>query len=108
VLLVGAILLAVFVLPRPWGVVAVAVAAAIEVAEVFFWIWLSKRGRIKAGPEALIGARAVVLTPCEPDGQVRVAGEIWQAHCERGAAAGEAVRVTALRGLTLFVEPERA
>jgi membrane-bound serine protease (ClpP class) len=105
-LLVGAILLAVLVLPRPWGVVAVAVAAAVEVAEVFFWVWLSKRGRIQAGPETLIGARAIVVTPCEPDGQVRVAGELWRAHCERGAAAGEAVRVTALEGLTLVVEPE--
>jgi membrane-bound serine protease (ClpP class) len=108
VLLVGAILLAVFVLSRPWGIVVVAAAAVVEIAEVFFWIWLSKRSKIQAGPETLIGARAVVITPCEPDGQVRVAGELWQAHCERGAATGEAVRVTALHDLTLVVEPEGA
>lgn len=105
-LLVGAVLLAVFVLPSPWGIVAVAVAGVVEVAETFFWIRLSRRRRVAIGPEALIGARAETVTACEPDGQVRLAGELWQARCEAGAGPGEAVRVLGREGLTLLVEPE--
>ena len=105
-LLVGAVLLAVFVLPSPWGTVAVATAAVVELAEVFFWVWLSKRASVRVGPEALIGARGQVVVDCKPEGQVRVEGELWRARCEAGAGAGERVRITALEGLTLVVEPD--
>ena len=105
-LLVGAVLLAVFVLPSPWGLVAVGAAGLVEVGEVFFWVWLSRRRAVQMGPETLIGARAEVVAPCRPLGQVRVHGELWQARCQDGAGAGETVRVSALDGLTLVVEPE--
>ena len=104
-LFVGAVLLAIFVLPRPWGIVAVLAAAVVEVGETFFWIRLSRRRRVQVGPETLIGAEADVVTPCTPDGQVRVGGEIWKARCAAGAETGERVRVTAREGLTLVVEP---
>jgi membrane protein implicated in regulation of membrane protease activity len=104
VLLVGAVLLAVYVLPDVWDVPVIAVAAVIEVAETFFWIRLSRRGRVKMGPETLLGATAVVVAPCRPTGQVRVEGELWRARCEDGADAGELVHVRALEGLTLVVE----
>jgi membrane-bound serine protease (ClpP class) len=102
-LLVVAILLAVFVLPPVWGLVAVTVAAIIEISEFFFWIWLSRRRDVQAGHETLIGKTARVTAPCRPDGQVRVEGELWRARCEAGADVGEAVRVTALDELTLQV-----
>jgi membrane-bound serine protease (ClpP class) len=105
-LFVGAILLALFVLPEPWGLVVVAVAAVVEVAETWFWIRLSRRRRVQAGAETLIGARAAVASACRPVGQVRVAGELWRAHCGAGVDAGETVRVTGRNGLTLLVEPE--
>jgi membrane-bound serine protease (ClpP class) len=103
-LLVGAILLAVYVLPAPWGVPVIAVAAVVEVAETFFWIWLSRRGRVKMGPETMLGATAEVVAACRPRGQVRLAGELWQARCEEGADVGELVRVRELDGLTLLVD----
>ena len=103
-LLIGAILLAVYVLPDAWDVPVIAVAAAVEVGETFFWIWLSRRARVKMGPETLIGATAEVVAPCRPTGQVRVQGELWRARCEEGADAGERVLVRALEGLTLVVE----
>jgi membrane protein implicated in regulation of membrane protease activity len=46
-----------------------------------------------------------VITPCEPDGQVRLNGEIWEAHCDAGAAPGDSVRVVDRDGLTLIVTP---
>jgi membrane-bound serine protease (ClpP class) len=103
VLLFGAILLAVFVLPPVWGLAAVIVAAVIEIAEFFFWIWLSKRRGVQAGRETLPGKTAKVTSTCRPEGQVRLDGELWKARCEAGADVGESVRVAAVDGLTLEV-----
>ena len=102
----GAILLALFLLPAPWGLALVSVAAVVEIAETFFWIRLSRRWRVRAGAETLIGSRGEVAAPCEPVGQIRVAGELWRARCEPGARRGETVRIVGRDGLTLLVEPE--
>ena len=102
--LLGAILLAVFVLPPPWRVPVVVAGGLVEVAEATFWVWLSKRRRPQVGIETLLGARGVVVTPCAPIGQVRVAGELWRARCDDGARRGDSVRVIAVDGLTLVVE----
>lgn len=104
-ILVGAVLLALFVLPSPWGVVAVGIAGVIEVAETFFWLWLSRRGRVRMGPETIVGSISVVAASCRPVGQVRLQGELWSARCPEGADEGERVRVAALDGNTLLVEP---
>jgi membrane-bound serine protease (ClpP class) len=103
VLLVGAILLAVFVLPPLWGLVVVALAALVEIGEFFFWIWLSRRRGAQAGVEALVGKTARVTSACRPEGYVRVEGELWRARCEAGADVGESVRIAAVEGLTLEV-----
>jgi len=104
VLFVVAVILAVFVIPQPWGLVLVGVAAVVEIGETFFWIWLSQRRRAKVGVETLIGAVAEVVSACRPDGQVRVQGELWRARCDEGADRGETVRVVDRDGLTLRVE----
>lgn len=104
-LLVGAVLLAYFVLPPIWGAATVVVAAAIEVGETAFWIRLSRRRRVQVGAETLIGAFGQVTSACRPLGQARVAGELWGARCERGADPGSTVRVVGRNGLTLVVEP---
>jgi membrane protein implicated in regulation of membrane protease activity len=98
-----ALLLALFVLPSPWGVVAVVVAAAFEVVEAFAFVWWSRRRRPVVGSEALVGKRAAVVSDCLPDGRVRIDGELWKAHCEQGARTGETVVVRAIEGLTLVV-----
>jgi membrane-bound serine protease (ClpP class) len=104
VLLILAVLAAVFWLPTAWGIVVVAAAAVVEVAEVGFWLWYSKRRKAVTGAEALPGARGVVAVACRPEGQVRVQGELWQARCEEGADVGDEVVVERLEdGLTLIV-----
>jgi membrane protein implicated in regulation of membrane protease activity len=105
-LFVGAVLLAIFVVPKPWGLVLVAAAAVVEVGESFFWVHLSRRRRIQMGAETLIGASAAVVTECRPLGQVRLQGELWRARCELGASPGETVRIVGRDSLTLLVEPE--
>jgi membrane protein implicated in regulation of membrane protease activity len=105
-LLVAAILLAVYdVVPDAWDAPLIAVAAVVEIAETFFWVWLSRRGRVRMGPETLVGATAEVVAPCRPMGQVRLEGELWRARCEAGADTGDTVLVRGLDGLTLLVEP---
>lgn len=99
------ILLAVFVLEEPWSWVAVGFGATFEAAETALLIWWSKRRQVAVGAETLVGRRAVVSVDCMPDGQVRVAGEIWRARCDVGAGAGDDVLVRQVDGLTLVVEP---
>ncbi len=99
-----ALALAIFVLPSPWGLVAVAAGGAAELAEAWFlWRW-SHRRTPTVGVEALVGAQAVVDAPCRPVGTVRVKGELWQARCAGGADKGEVVRVVAVDRLVLVVE----
>jgi membrane-bound serine protease (ClpP class) len=105
-LFVAAVFLAVFVVPHPWGLVLVSAAAVVELAESWFWIRFSRRWRIRAGAETLIGLTALVVSECRPRGQVRVHGELWRASCAAGAGVGETVRVVGRDGLTLLVAPE--
>ena len=103
-LLILAVLAALFWLPTAWGIVVVAAATLVEVAEVAFWFWFSKRRKVVTGAEALPGSRGVVAVSCRPEGQVRVHGELWRARCEEGADAGDEVVVERLEdGLTLIV-----
>jgi membrane protein implicated in regulation of membrane protease activity len=107
VLLVIAIYAAIFLLPTPWGIVAIAVGLFIEVGEAAFWVWVSKRRRPAIGVEALVGATGTVVEDCRPRGRVRVAGEVWRAVCPAGADAGDEVVVESVEGdLTLLVTPK--
>lgn len=64
----------------------------------------ARRNKSRMGGDAMIGLIAVVTQPLAPSGQVMVNGELWQAESATPAAAGEKVRVRALRDLTLLVE----
>jgi membrane protein implicated in regulation of membrane protease activity len=103
-LLIGAILLALFVLPDAWGPPVVLAALLIEVAELFFWIRFSRKGNPRAGAQTLVGAVAKVIEPCRPIGRVWLDGEAWQARCDEGADVGEPVRVRSIDGIRLVVE----
>ena len=102
-LLVLAVLAAIFWLPPGWGIAAVVAATVVEVAEVGFWVWLSRRRRVATGAEALPGARGVVTVACRPEGQVRVLGEIWRARCEEGADPGDEIVVERLEPELLLI-----
>jgi membrane protein implicated in regulation of membrane protease activity len=100
VLLLGGILLAVFVLPSPWGIVAVVAGGVLDVAESLVLLRWSKRRRSPVGAEALVGQTAVVATPT----QVRVAGELWEARSDDVLVPGGEVVVRGVEGLTLLVD----
>ena len=104
-LLLIALALAVFVLPSPWGLVAVAIGATLELAETTAFIWWSKRRNVSVGIGSLVGKRGVAIDALWPEGQVRVGGEIWKARCRGGCDRGAAVVVRRIDGLVLEVDP---
>ncbi len=60
--------------------------------------------RPMTGAAGLIGLMGVARSPLDPEGQVRVLGELWRARADAGPVAeGETVRVVAVEGLTLKV-----
>jgi membrane-bound serine protease (ClpP class) len=99
-------LVALLLFGLPWGLVALIAGLLLEILEYVGWKRFLRRYRLRSGPETLIGATATVVEDCAPAGQVRVHGEIWNARSTEPVAAGETVRITALDGLTLSVEPE--
>lgn len=99
-LFLAGILLAVFVVPWPWGLVTVAVGGLLDIGESLAFVKWSRRRKAAVGAEALVGQSAVVATPT----QVRVAGELWAARSEAPLRVGETVVVQRVEGLTLVVE----
>jgi membrane protein implicated in regulation of membrane protease activity len=104
-MLIGVAILLLIVAPSPWNLVAFGVLVPLWVLELLGWNRTVKRRRQVVGAQTLIDQEAVVITPCQPDGQVRVGNEIWAARCDAGARTGDRVLVTGRNGLTLTVEP---
>jgi membrane-bound serine protease (ClpP class) len=65
----------------------------------------ARRNKSMVGVDALLGQIAVVVKPLEPVGQVLVHGELWEARSPTPVPRDGRVRVTAISGLTLTVEP---
>ncbi|HEY8368869.1 MAG TPA: nodulation protein NfeD [Thermodesulfobacteriota bacterium] len=65
----------------------------------------SQRRPAMGGEADLIGETGEALGPIAPEGKVFVHGEYWNARSATPIAAGERVRVTAVRGFVLEVEP---
>jgi membrane-bound serine protease (ClpP class) len=92
---------------RVHATTAVAAGVAFGLITVFL-VRLAVRARHNkslVGVDALLGQIAVVTKPLEPVGQVMVHGELWEAHSATPAPRDTRVRVTAVNGLTLTVEP---
>jgi membrane protein implicated in regulation of membrane protease activity len=105
-LLILAIILLIF-LPSPWGLLAAVTFFVGFLAEIAIWQRWVRNRKVAVGASTLVGKTGRLVSDCAPDGQVRIGGEIWAAHCDAGAAEGQAVRVRAVDDLTLVVEPER-
>ncbi len=100
-LLLGS-LLALTLLDSPERFVVIGALALVELLEVFVWLrW--RRVRAMTGAEGIVGARGRAITDCRPEGQVKVKGQLWNARCKEGVAAGQEVVVTGAEGLTLDV-----
>jgi len=60
---------------------------------------------VVTGMEAMPGRLGVVVAELNPSGRVKVQGEYWNAVAGGHIGLHERVRVTAVEGLTLHVEP---
>jgi membrane-bound serine protease (ClpP class) len=65
----------------------------------------ARRNKSMTGVDALLGQTGVVIKPLEPLGQVLVHGELWEAESNVPVPRDARVRVTAVHGLTLTVDP---
>lgn len=67
-----------------------------------------RKGIMKTGVEGMIGARAVALTPLNPQGRVMYGGENWLATLEDPTVSldpGAEVQIVSVAGLHLYVRP---
>jgi membrane protein implicated in regulation of membrane protease activity len=94
----------VLVLPAPWGLVGAVACGAFALVEVGYWQRRMRGWKVQTGAEKLVGSTGHVTKACEPVGQVRVLGELWQARSSFPLPRGTPIRVVALRGLTVDVE----
>ena len=65
----------------------------------------SFRFKVATGTEAMVGETGEARTELNPDGKVFVHGEIWNARSSSAVASGQRVRVVAVDGMHLEVEP---
>jgi membrane-bound serine protease (ClpP class) len=90
---------------------ATALAAGLGFGLITFglaWIAIrARRGKVLTGPQAMVGAVAIIRSPLSPTGQVEIRGELWEAKLVSPVTlpVGSEVRVRAVEGLTLLVEP---
>ncbi len=86
------------------------VAAVTALTAAFFLLALgallkARKGPIVSGREQLVGSVGNVLGDFVTAGKIRVHGEIWNAHTEQPMRNGDRVKITAIDGLTLHIEP---
>ena len=84
-------------------------AFAVSSAAIFIFVvgaaLNARRHRVVTGLEALIGAPAEALEDFDGEGRVLAQGEHWHAVADRPIQRGQPLRITALDGLTVHVEP---
>jgi membrane-bound serine protease (ClpP class) len=65
----------------------------------------SHRRPVVSGREEMLTSEGLVLKDFVGEGEVRIHGEVWQAHCDQFLHKAQRVRVTGRRGLILDVTP---
>jgi membrane-bound serine protease (ClpP class) len=65
----------------------------------------ARENKVLTGKGTMIDEIAVARTPLNPEGRIFLHGEYWNAVSSKPVEAGAHVRVTAVQGLKLIVEP---
>jgi len=89
-----------------WGLVALWVAKDVI---LFPFTWRAYDWHRSGDANSMVGARGVTEEQLAPSGYIRVHGELWKAEVMGDGPPidrGEAVRVRAIRGLTLLVQSD--
>ena len=102
-------------LPRWAGLLLLSLAIGKDFA-LYPYVRSAYESEVKTGAARLLGARARVCQVLNPQGYVRVNGELWRAELEHAKErrpalflpVGRRVVVQGFRGLTLVVGPEES
>lgn len=86
-------------------IASLALFAAAVVGFLLVMALRAQRNPVATGVEGLVGERGVAIAELSPRGKVFVHGEYWQAVASEPLAAGAAVEVIAVDGMTLTVRP---
>jgi membrane-bound ClpP family serine protease len=96
-------------------------AAPLWATQVFFIVWVLKdlaiypwvrrayETDVKTGAERLIGATGITQEPLDPEGFIKINGELWKARVDAAnqpVDRNSRVKVRATSGLILLVESE--
>ena len=76
---------------------------------LFPLVWRSYAGGNPDDPSSMIGRRGIVIGRLDPEGYVRVRGELWRAETvgnDRPVEEGRSVAVVAVSGLKLYVRTD--
>ena len=92
------------VLSAPWAIATLVVFTAGLIAFAVPAL-RARRQQPQTGAESVIGMVGRARTDISPEGTVALKGTLWQARSSASVAAGSDVRVRAVEGLTLIVEP---
>jgi membrane protein implicated in regulation of membrane protease activity len=92
--------------PR-WGSIAFFVIWVVKDLVQFPWLRSAYEGEVRTGTERLVGMKASAQSNLDPEGYVRINGELWRAQVKTGnppIRRHSGVRILGARGLTLLVE----
>jgi membrane-bound serine protease (ClpP class) len=94
--------------PTWWSIAIVCVATVLFMVGGMTAMIRSRFATPTVGREGLLGEMGTAEVAVDPDGVVRLRGARWRARTNRVTpiAAGDAIRVVAIDGLVLEVEPE--
>jgi membrane-bound serine protease (ClpP class) len=111
-LTIGALLLIDSPIPQMrvhiWTALSVSIPLGLITAFLMSIALKARRNKRASGPEAMVGEIGTAQTALVPQGKVSVHGEIWNAVASTEIPVGQSVRVTAVDGLTVRVEPARS
>jgi membrane-bound serine protease (ClpP class) len=86
-------------------IAAVATVGGLVVLAIAFLGARAQRRPVVTGERVMVGQTAEVVENFSERGQVRYAGELWNAHTATPLRVGQQVRIVRVEGLGLWVEP---
>ena len=86
-------------------IAGVATVGGLVVFAIAFLGARSQRRPVVTGERVMVGQTAEVVENFNDTGQVRYAGELWNAHTATALCVGQQVRIVKVEGLRLWVEP---
>jgi membrane protein implicated in regulation of membrane protease activity len=90
----------------PWAAGVALAAWVLKDLATFPLVRRAYESDARTGAETLIGARAIAQDTLDPEGYIKVNGELWKGRADptgETIAAGTVVQVRAAQGMTLIV-----